>query len=396
MTTGGQADPYRGREQTEIKHFILRRYMEKLAYKVGTWCATLNYVEGFAGPWRSRDESLADTSPHIALKELDKARDGLHKIGKTPRIRCLFVEEDPPAAEALRASIRNPSNSTVMVGRFLDVIPRVVAWIQAPDCRDPRFTFLFVDPTGWTGYDPDAIAPVLRAGNAEVLINFMTKDIIRFIDSGDEPTHRSFVRLFGSEEAWEEWQGLTGREREDAIVHAFCRRLGEVGNFEHVVAAAILNPLRDRTHFHLVYGTRHDEGLRTFREVERKALNTQTVTRERARQHRRIELSGQGELFAAGEIESPTYEQELLEHYQETARAAMRDRLRSAGRMRYEDVEVFALLHPMTAPEDVKLWLQEWRSRALLRYTGMGPRERSLKAEAGHVIVWTGGDAEGG
>src|SRR5437868_14659468 len=94
------SDPYVGREATEIKHLVLRGYLQKLAYKVGMWCKTLNYVEGFAGPWNAHTADLSDTSPHIAIAELRAAQEGLRKIGRRPpRLRCGSVEAGARAAE---------------------------------------------------------------------------------------------------------------------------------------------------------------------------------------------------------------------------------------------------------------------------------------------------------
>ncbi len=58
---------YKGREQTYIKHLVLRRYLQKLAYKKGWHGGTINYVDGFAGPWQQASEELKDTSPFIAI-----------------------------------------------------------------------------------------------------------------------------------------------------------------------------------------------------------------------------------------------------------------------------------------------------------------------------------------
>lgn len=48
-------DPYSGREQTEAKHFILRRYLQELAFKVLTF-QDITYVDGFSGPWETNRE----------------------------------------------------------------------------------------------------------------------------------------------------------------------------------------------------------------------------------------------------------------------------------------------------------------------------------------------------
>ena len=41
---------YVGREQTQAKHFILRRYLQALAFKVLHGLGDIAYVDGFSGP----------------------------------------------------------------------------------------------------------------------------------------------------------------------------------------------------------------------------------------------------------------------------------------------------------------------------------------------------------
>ena len=62
--------------------------------------------------------------------------------------------------------------------------------------RDGRqtFPFIFIDPTGWTGFAMDTIAPLLSVEPGEVLINLMTKDVRRFIESPQQQTQASFDR----------------------------------------------------------------------------------------------------------------------------------------------------------------------------------------------------------
>jgi hypothetical protein len=49
------AEHYRGREQTYLKHFFLERYLERVAYKVGSFAPEFVYVDGFSGPWKTED-----------------------------------------------------------------------------------------------------------------------------------------------------------------------------------------------------------------------------------------------------------------------------------------------------------------------------------------------------
>lgn len=78
------SDHYRDREQAIVKHFVLRQYLEALAFKLGWQGSTINYVDGFSGPWLSGDEELSDTSPHIALSKLTATREALAADGRFP------------------------------------------------------------------------------------------------------------------------------------------------------------------------------------------------------------------------------------------------------------------------------------------------------------------------
>jgi hypothetical protein len=91
---------YIGREQTQAKHFILRRYLQGLAFKVlRGWDIT--YVDGFSGPWKSEMEDFADTSFKIAIEVLRDAQMRiLAETGKGRKIRCFFSENDPPRAKS--------------------------------------------------------------------------------------------------------------------------------------------------------------------------------------------------------------------------------------------------------------------------------------------------------
>lgn len=76
-------DYYRGREQTYLKHFFLEKYLERVAYNIGSSTSAFVYVDGFSGPWQSGDETLEDTSFMIAIRKLRDVRAGL-KHARTP------------------------------------------------------------------------------------------------------------------------------------------------------------------------------------------------------------------------------------------------------------------------------------------------------------------------
>ena len=51
-------DPYVGREQTLVKHFILRKYLSRFAPSVLSNWNSISYVDCFSGPWNAHTDDL--------------------------------------------------------------------------------------------------------------------------------------------------------------------------------------------------------------------------------------------------------------------------------------------------------------------------------------------------
>ena len=94
----------------------------------------------------------------------------------------------------------------------------------------------------------ETIAPLLRLNPAEVLINFMTEHIRRFIESPQKQTQESFMKLFGSGQFKDNLRGLEEKDREDALVTAYSESVKCVGSFEYTSSVIVLHPEKDRTH----------------------------------------------------------------------------------------------------------------------------------------------------
>lgn len=379
---------YKDREQAFVKHFVLREYLQRLVYKVGMFRkgVRINYVDGFSGPWKSASEEHTDTSPYIALQELTKAQQGLDERGRRVEIAGLFVETDQERLERLRTVVARFADVTTEVihGKFEDQVDEVVRFCG---CGSNPFAFVFIDPTGWTGFGLREIAPILRFKPSEVLINFMTKDIIRFIDKGPEAARKSFDVLFGSDEYREQWRDLDKQDRVDKIVETYCRRVREVGGFEHCVSSVVLDPQHDRQHYHLVYGTRSLKGLVTFREVEEKALEAQREMRTGVRASRRMERSDQLELYG-GEVLDSRYMDELIERYRSQARQDVERLLQQRRVVPYEEVVSSALSSPATSHRVLKTWLKQWKKAGWVLYEGLGQREQVPKVGRRHRLRW--------
>ena len=380
---------YAGREQSGVKHLVLRGYLEKLAYKIGFYggTRTFNYVDGFAGPWKHATEDYRDTSPFIAIRELRRVQEGLVAAGRPRlRVRCLFIEKKAAAFADLQKLTAQEEGVevTAVRGEFEDNIDQVGEFGRS----GPRpFAFFFIDPTGWTGYGLEAITPLFRQERCEVLINFMIKDIKRFVADDTNDARQSFIDLFGSEDCLDRWKGLEGLDREEAIVETYCEQVRKAGNFAHVASAVVLHPKDDRTHFYLVYATRSLEGLRTFREIEDKAMQAQEKAHNRARQRSRVERTGQREMFGATVLGS-SHQASLQTRCYGRARAAVQHLLTTQDVVPYDRLVVFALGHPMTSERRLKLWLKAWKASGDVEYLGLEAGKRVPKLRKGHTVRW--------
>lgn len=376
------ADAYAGQEQTFAKHRTLECYLEKLAFKIGGFRdrLTLNYVDGFAGPWNSKREDLGDTSPVIAIEQLRKARDALAKRRITLYVRGFFVSKEPEQKEQLAAALaRYPDVETVVAtGEFEANIERAREFVRKGD----PFGFIFIDPTGWTGFALERIVPLLTAvRSSEVLLNFMLGHIARFVDTDSPNVLPGFADLFGDEQARQAWRGLVGREREDKIVETYCAKLGSRAGYKHCVSSVVLNPVKDRTHFHLVYGTKSDHGLIAFRESERAALDAYLAERTVAR------AGPQLALFAPRAIGPTVFEAELQKRYLDQAIKRVEATLTRKGRESWPALLCEALHVPMVCERDMTSWLDEERQAGRLIVEGLAPKQRVPKLTDKAVFV---------
>lgn len=256
---------YQGRESTYLKHRVLTEYLGAWAHKRGSrsrfQSTRLWYVDCFAGPWRSADEDLRDTSVHIGLEALRAAAATWSEKGHKVELAAVFVEKDAKPYAALEAYLDRQRGE-------IEVIPLNCEFGQAVDQingrigRDPAF--FFVDPTGWKGAAMKYIAPLVSIQNRDVLINVMFNDINRF---KDDP--RTFLReqlrgFFGLEEG-----AIPAGLEEDALFELYRCQLREKCRVPLAADLAIPHPTKERTWFRLAVGGHHPAIVELFRRVER-------------------------------------------------------------------------------------------------------------------------------
>jgi len=175
---------YVGREQTLAKHDILRRYLEPFSIKILPAWKSIDFIDGFSGPWENTDkENLSDTSIGISLRILSGVAEASGHTSQSPRIRCIFNEKDRKTYSRLldyieRARIEFP---LIEIKTFQGEFSENAAAIRK--AANNAYQLLFVDPTGYTGFPPSALS-LFGNRSSEIIVNFMRSFMERFV-SGD-------------------------------------------------------------------------------------------------------------------------------------------------------------------------------------------------------------------
>lgn len=325
-------DPYFGREQTKAKHFILKRYLQALAFKVLRF-SDITYVDGFSGPWETQTEDFVDSSFMIAISVLKDAQQKIQtQTGRRPKIRCFFSENNRQAYIKLATAIapfHKPEEGfevKTYCGEFEDAVSEIQAFIGR------SLPLIFIDPKGWKGYSFNKIGPLFNRPKCEVLINFMYDFVNRAASMSDAKTIASLNPILGGAE-WETRLD-PNLPRGRAVEKLFRDNLATAGRFDFVVSTKIDRPTADRPHFFIVYGTKSRDGLKAFRKIEYDALRINARDRADAKERKRENKSGSHDLFSGldADIQETTID-EIVEEQKALASQDVLKFLRELGPM---------------------------------------------------------------
>ncbi len=225
----------------------------------------------------------------------------------------------------------------------------------------------------------------------EVIINLMFDDVNRHLEDPRPEITSTYDPLFGGPGWYDEIMVRIdgGEVREYAVVDVYRERLRRFGRFSHVTSTRILKPLADRTYYYLVYGTRHAKGIVEFRSVEKFAIDEQENARDLAKITRRIERTGQTDLFAdAGTKTGPRFSEFERLRQLDIASKELEDLLQSHHAIAYDELLGQILERPMVWESDLKTWLEEMRSKGEIEIPELRGRARVPQFGKGHTIRW--------
>jgi three-Cys-motif partner protein len=370
-------DEYTKREQSWFKHFALQNYLEAAARIIGSW-KDISYVDCCAGPWESRSPNYSDTSFGIAVKVLQESQDWLRSRAKYPQFRALLIEEKSEPYGQLAAFAASVNDERIRVEArnwdFTQHSTEIVQFVVNP----PSFAFIFVDPTGWTPAQISGLEPLLRIKPGEILINFMSSFIVRFLH--DEATDMS--NILGPD--YREIRVLNHEEQEDEAVRRYCELIRRKGDYQYVCTLPVMKPDQDAIHFYLIYGTRNAKGVEVFKQVEeRTERETEVVRASRQQNERNI-----GDLFSAEVLyrREERYKR-LSERSKANARRALDSIISERGNVRYEDCWAETLQFPTVYESDLRAWLKSQEEAGFIRIDGRKRPNEVLNRKHGHIIV---------
>jgi three-Cys-motif partner protein len=292
--------PYVNREQSEVKHFLLKRYLERLIMITGqATFSRIAYVDAFAGPWQSTSDDFSDTSPGLAISTIERCRAQLEAIFKrSVQFRVLFVEKHPNSFARLKRFSDEKTTREIEIRAinedFAQSTDNVAAWI-----RDDEMTLVLVDPTGWKDVIyPRILAPIVRKPRVEMLINFMWNFIN--LATGLESQRENLNELLGTDY---EALPIVASSRGEFIVRAYLQRLKTFASQTGPTARLrstwfpVEHRSQDRVLYYLAYLTHHAKGLVTFLEEAQKSEQHQKEVKFVVVQKQREAEFGMPDLF---------------------------------------------------------------------------------------------------
>lgn len=366
---------------------MLEKYLPDWAYKVGTKWDSLVYIDGFAGPWETKRPDYADSSFGVAIESLRRCQEGLRTSrGRSLPIEAILVEQDPTAFQHLEQFAEEKRHTDFGVhplcGDFVDKIPEISAIVRKHTSHP--FRFVFLDPKGWADIPMQKLQPFLTSRSCEVLINLMTKHIIRF--PHEDNRAESYRNLFGRPEVLNILRSAVGDERAEQSVREYCRSLTILCKFKYVSSAVILEPSEERIRYFLVYATHHPRGVEVFKAAEMKAARIQ----ETIRLERQIQKTRQPGLQYDDLSPVSNFTAKLHRRYAERAREKVIETLLenlSPDGVPYAVLFCEAMAFPLVTPDDLIDWLHGLEPKIRIHFAGSGRRRKPSPLEDDRIMV---------
>lgn len=256
------------RPWSERKHRLLGKYLKPFSAKVATITTNREIfcVDCFAGAAKYEDGK--DGSPLMLAHLSDECLRWQDPV----KFKIINIEPDYNNFASLEHFTKNWTQKGVVRNinkKFNDSVPEILATIgNAP-------ALFFIDPFGPTAVHFSHLLPILRRSQSatELIINFDTDGLQRIADASQTksdnpktvkaiPTNIQNVSSIIGRTDWLEkyqTQNLSTQEKQNFLLSLYIENLSRFGY--SVVSYPIRESLGKPTKYHLIYCTRHNDGI---------------------------------------------------------------------------------------------------------------------------------------
>ena len=248
----------------QVKHSLIKHYLNGWLPKLGTWAGRVLYVETHAG--RGRHSSGDAGSPLVALDTLlsHSYRD---ELLTSSEVRFFFIEQDPDNLNLLRAEVTDlgdlPDRVHVELseGNAYEILTETLRSLRQNRQRMAP-AFVFFDPYGFK-VPGDLLAQLMAAGRVELFVNVIWRELDMAIRQHQPPDHgmaRTLDELFTGD-GWRAIDGDTADERMDSVLRLLSEKIGAKWH-----TYIRMNSGRRATRYLLLHLTNHDQGRDLMKE----------------------------------------------------------------------------------------------------------------------------------
>lgn len=253
---------------TEMKHRLVRRYLQAWLPILSKWHGRIAIIDGFAGPGEYLSKQSSQREPGSPLIILETILN--HKLrDRFPEVLLLFIEKDIKQADHLERTLleKYPSGNIpkiryrVVRGEFAETLQSILDGLRQKG-KQMAPCFAFIDPFGPTGVPMSLVKQFMEHEHSEVLINFAFDAINRGLNNPKFEGASFFDELYGTPE-WRKARefGLEETERRHRLLHElYIRQLKEVASATYV-RSFLMRDQNNRKLYYLVFGTKSETGL---------------------------------------------------------------------------------------------------------------------------------------
>lgn len=253
------------KEHTRVKHEILEKYLKTWINILSNQDRKVCYFDCFAG--RGRYTYGQEGSPIRALRVASELKRGRAHIGE---IKLTFIEKDVRNYENLIQVVddefkRNSDkymgiNYKAINGDFASAVPSLIQ-----DYKNFPPSFFFIDPFGFK-IPLKIIKDILSIPKTEVFINFMIRDVNRFL--GNENHKSSLEDLFGLEKVEDRLETkFPDLDRESAILMLYREQLREYTGVQFTFPFKVNADEKLQTTYYLIHATNNLKGCEVMKAI---------------------------------------------------------------------------------------------------------------------------------